>query len=150
ECPICSTRVRSAARIVGESSTIKTFMLLGSPCAPASSQAQEYNGSTPAPYRDARVGGSPRPRPKRRGRSAAGAQQGLEIGDEVRDAALAHQQTQASLSVEHVAAGAVIHGVAVGRLSGRLLVENLEFLRHLGGRGRIAVEPQEAGVERGH
>src|SRR6266853_1338938 len=79
--------------------------------------------------------------------SAGRVQQDADIGCEVGCVAVAHEQAQPPLRIEHVAARGVIHGVAVRGLSRRLLIENPEVFRDPGGRSGIAVETEKTGIE---
>src|SRR2546429_6668569 len=115
--PMRSSRLLSAARIVGESSTTRIFMAAWDP------------------WLDF---------------SARRVQQDADIGCEVGCVAVAHEQAQPPLRIEHVAARGVIHSVAVRCLSRRLLIEHPEVFRDPGGRGGIAVQPEKCGVERRH
>src|SRR5712692_3344221 len=80
--------------------------------------------------------------------SAGYVQQDPDIGCEVGCVAVAREQAQPPLRIEHVAARGVIHGVAVRCLSRRLLIEHPEVFCDPGGRGGIAEEPEKTGVER--
>src|SRR5712692_1244452 len=79
--------------------------------------------------------------------SAGYVQQDPHIGCEVGCVAVAYEQAQPPLRIEHVAASGVVHGVAVRCLSRRLLIEHPEVFRDPGGRSGISVEPEKTGVE---
>src|SRR5215470_7378170 len=118
--------------MVGESSTIKTFMPpVPPPCAMPKNTT----------VRGGIVGRTPG------ARSALGAQERLEVGDQIRDVALAGEQPEPPLGIEYVGARSVIDAVAVGRLARYLLIEDLELLRHPGGRLSVPVEAEKARIE---
>src|SRR6266581_9640311 len=133
--PMRSSRPLSAARIVGESSTTRIFIATRAPRLRLDVQGYNYFTLDPAWTRP----------PARF--SAGRVQQDADIGCEVGCVAVAHEQAQPPLRIEHVAARGVIHGVAVRCLSRRLLIENPEVFRDPGGRSGIAVEPEKTGVE---
>src|SRR6266568_2744015 len=134
--PMRSSRPLSAARIVGESSTTRIFIATRAPRLRLDVQGYNYFTLDPAWTRP----------PARF--SAGRVQQDADIGCEVGCVAVAHEQAQPPLRIEHVAARGVIHGVAVRCFSRRLLIEHPEVFCDPGGRRGIAVEPEKTGVER--
>src|SRR5260221_11476802 len=133
--PIRSSRPLSAARIVGESSTTRIFIAARAPGLRLG--VQGYNYFTPD---------SAWTRPAARF-SAGRVQQDADIGCEVGCVAVAHEQAQPPLRIEHVAARGVIHGVAVRGLSRGLLIENPKVFPVPGGRSGITVKTEKTGVE---
>src|SRR5258707_14818319 len=136
--PIRSSRPLSAARIVGESSTTRIFIAARAPGLRLG--VQGYNYFTPD---SAWTGPAAR-------FSAGRVQQDADISGEVGSVAVAHEQAQPPLRIEHVAARSVIHRIAVRCLSRRLLIEHPEVFCDPGGRSGIAVQPEKTGVERRH
>jgi hypothetical protein len=72
------------------------------------------------------------------------------VDDGIGPAAVADEQAQPALAVEHVAAGGVVDGVAARLLARHLRVEHLEFLGRLRGLLGRAVQADEALVEGRH
>src|SRR5258707_12071694 len=126
EWPIFSTRLRIPARIAAESSPIRIFIFSRKRFFfPA--QIQGYYGC-PDASRETAPGADGSQLFSAR-RSAGGAQQRPDIGDQIRRVALSREKAQPPLRIENVAAGGVIDGVAVGGLARRLLVEHTEGFR---------------------
>jgi hypothetical protein len=72
------------------------------------------------------------------------------VDDRIGRLAVADEQAQPALAVEHVAAGRVVDGVAARLLARHLRVEHLEFLGHFRGLLGRAAQADEALVEGRH
>src|SRR6059036_380635 len=72
------------------------------------------------------------------------------VREDLRPLAVALVHAQPPLGIEDVRAGGMVDAVRAGRRTRLLLIQNLEFLRGLRGRRRVAVEPEKAGIESRH
>src|SRR6185437_12827040 len=82
-------------------------------------------------------------------RSAGGQQLAEVVREHVGPLAVRDVQAQASLRIEHVRAGRMIHRVRAGARSGYLLVDDLELLGRARRRLGVTVDAEKARVERG-